>query len=100
MKMDEYEKELLELEEQGLIQASKPSAAERRALLQAAKETLQKDKRINIRLSSRDLLSLKRRANRVGMPYQTLISSVLHQYVSGDVKVEPVGGVDVTRRGS
>ena len=37
--------------------------------------------RINIRISSRDLVSLKRKANRAGMPYQTLISSVLHQYV-------------------
>jgi hypothetical protein len=37
-------------------------------------------------MSGRDLLSLKRKANRFGMPYQTLISSILHQYVSGDLK--------------
>jgi predicted DNA binding CopG/RHH family protein len=59
---------------------------ERSALMAAARETLQKDKRINIRMSGRDLLSLKRKANRFGMPYQTLISSILHQYVSGDLK--------------
>ncbi len=88
MKMNEYEKELLDLEEKGLIEASEPSLAERKALMDAAKQTLQKDKRINIRISNRDLVSLKRKANRFGMPYQTLISSVLHQYISGDIKVE------------
>ena len=91
MKMDEYEKELLVLEEKGLIEAGKPSSSERRALVTAAKQTLQKDKRINIRISNRDLVSLKRKANRFGMPYQTLISSVLHQYISRDIKVEQVG---------
>ena len=90
MKIDEYEKELLDLEEKGLIEGSKPSTAERRVLMNAAKETLQKDKRINIRISNRDLVSLKRKANRFGMPYQTLISSVLHQYISGDIKVERI----------
>ena len=92
MKMNEYEKELLDLEEKGLIEASEPSLAERKALMDAAKQTLQKDKRINIRISNRDLVSLKRKANRFGMPYQTLISSVLHQYISGDIKVEQDSG--------
>jgi predicted DNA binding CopG/RHH family protein len=97
MKMDEYEKELLELEEKGLIRTSKPSAKEKKALMEAAKSTLQKDRRINIRISNRDLVSLKRKANRFGMPYQTLISSVLHRYVSGDIQVEPIAGGDATR---
>jgi len=48
-----------------------------------AKNTLKKDKRINIRLSSNDLESLKTNAVEMGLPYQTLISSVLHQYVTG-----------------
>ena len=86
MKLDEYEKELLELDETGKIQFNKVDPEERSALMAAARETLQKDKRINIRMSGRDLLSLKRKANRFGMPYQTLISSILHQYVSGDLK--------------
>jgi hypothetical protein len=95
MKFDEYERELLELEQKGLIEGSKPTSTERRALMDAAKQTLQKDKRINIRISNRDLVSLKRKANRFGMPYQTLISSVLHRYISGEIKVEPVDGSDV-----
>lgn len=88
MKFDEYEKELLDLEEKGLIEKSSPSPEERKALIMAAKQTLQKDMRINIRISSRDLVSLKRKANRAGMPYQTLISSVLHQYVSGAIHLQ------------
>jgi len=86
MKLDAYEKELLELDEAGKIQFTEVDPEEKSALMGAARETLQKDKRINIRISGRDLLSLKRKANRFGMPYQTLISSILHQYVSGDLK--------------
>ena len=86
MKLDAYEKELLELDESGKISLGQSDETEKSALMSAARETLQKDKRINIRMSGRDLLSLKRKANRCGMPYQTLISSILHQYVSGDLK--------------
>ncbi len=57
---------------------------ERKKYLQKmAKETFKKDKRINIRISSHDLESLQRRALEEGIPYQTLVSSVLHKYVSG-----------------
>jgi predicted DNA binding CopG/RHH family protein len=96
MKIDEYEKEILELEEKGLIKSGPPNPKEKKALVEAARSTLQKDRRINIRISNRDLVSLKRKANRFGMPYQTLISSVLHRYISGDIQVEPTGS-DATR---
>jgi len=48
-----------------------------------ARATFRKDKRVNIRISEKDLLDLQKRAVRQGIPYQTLISSVLHKYVSG-----------------
>ena len=48
-----------------------------------ARATLRKDKRINIRISEKDLLALQKRAVHQGIPYQTLISSVLHKYVNG-----------------
>ncbi|MDG1172756.1 MAG: hypothetical protein P8M67_00510 [Opitutales bacterium] len=86
MKLDTYEKELIQLDEAGKIPLANVDPEEKLALMAAARETLHKDKRINIRMSGRDLLSIKRKANRFGMPYQTLISSVLHQYVSGDLK--------------
>jgi len=48
-----------------------------------AEATFRKDARINIRLSSRDLKNLQKKALEEGIPYQTLISSVLHKYVEG-----------------
>ena len=90
MKLDAYEKELLKLDESEKISLGQNDSIEKETLIAAARETLQKDKRINIRMSGRDLLSLKRKANRFGMPYQTLISSILHQYVSGDLKPSQV----------
>jgi len=52
----------------------------------AARATGLKDQRINIRPSSVDLQALRTRALQEGMPYQTLISSVLHQYLSGALR--------------
>ncbi len=85
MKFDDYEKELLDLDESGGIDFHVPEVEEIRQLQASARETLNKDKRINIRISTRDLESLQLRANRYGMPYQTLISSILHRYVSKDM---------------
>ena len=48
-----------------------------------ARATFRKAKRVNIRISENDLLNLQKRALREGIPYQTLISSVLHKYISG-----------------
>jgi len=48
-----------------------------------ARNTLQKDKRINIRMSSKDLDQVQAIAAQEGIPYQTLISSIIHKYVSG-----------------
>ena len=48
-----------------------------------AKATHQKDKRTNIRISSQDLEGIQKKAIETGIPYQTLISSVIHRYVTG-----------------
>lgn len=55
-------------------------------LKSAAKNTLAKDKRMNIRIAGKDILLLKTKALEVGIPYQTLVSSILHQYVTGKLK--------------
>ena len=68
MKLDAYEKELLKFDDDGQISVQSSNPKEKEALIVAARETFQKDKRINIRISGRDLLSLKRKANRFGMP--------------------------------
>ncbi len=82
LKLSKEEKEILKDFEAGEFKSV--LTPRRRKMLQAiAKETFKKDKRINIRISSRDLESLQRRALEEGIPYQTLVSSVLHKYVSG-----------------
>jgi predicted DNA binding CopG/RHH family protein len=60
-------------------------------LQNAAKATGLKDQRINIRLSSADLLAIRVRAMQEGIPYQTLISSVLHKYVRGTLQERTTG---------
>ncbi|WP_299075039.1 hypothetical protein [uncultured Paraglaciecola sp.] len=55
-------------------------------LSNVAEQTTKKDKRINIRISTRDLTALQRRALEEGLPYQTLVSSILHKYVSGGLQ--------------
>jgi len=51
----------------------------------AAKTTFKKDKRVNIRISGKDLALLQERALIEGLPYQTLMSSVLHKFVNGNL---------------
>ncbi len=51
-----------------------------------ARATFRKDKRVNIRISEKDLISIQKRAVEEGIPYQTLMSSVLHKFVSGRLK--------------
>jgi predicted DNA binding CopG/RHH family protein len=53
---------------------------------QYARNTLRKDKRVNIRISSKDLEAIQAKAVEDGIPYQTLMSSVLHRFVSGRLK--------------
>ena len=81
-KLDPYELGVLEAYESGKL---KPSAgkAELLRLRAAARATAIKDKRVNIRLSSVDLQDIQAKALEEGMPYQTLIASVLHKYVTG-----------------
>jgi predicted DNA binding CopG/RHH family protein len=80
--LDQEEQEILDAFEAGTLR-SVASAAERSRLEASARSTATKDQRINIRLTSEDLGALRARALQEGIPYQTLISSVLHRYVSG-----------------
>lgn len=52
-------------------------------LIRYARNTMRKDKRLNIRISERDLLELQRKAISEGLPYQTYVSSIIHKFVSG-----------------
>ena len=72
--------------ERGEFESIKNFREEKRKLEDAARNTLQKDKRINIRISSRDLEKIQARAAKEGMPYQTYIASTLHKVVAGRLK--------------
>jgi predicted DNA binding CopG/RHH family protein len=81
--LDTEEKEILESYERGEWRTVKNQKKEITKLREYARNTLQKDKRINIRMSSKDLDQIQVIAAQEGIPYQTLISSIIHKYVSG-----------------
>jgi len=87
MKLDAYESEILKAFESGQMR-SVATRAELAKYREAARATAIKDRRVNIRLSSGDLVDIQVRALEEGMPYQTLIASVLHKFVTGRL-VEP-----------
>lgn len=83
LKLQKDELELLASYEQDEWKSAK-NVKEQKGKYQAyARATFRKGERINIRISEKDLLDLQKRALREGIPYQTLISSVLHKYVTG-----------------
>lgn len=84
-KLDQEEQELLDGYEADEFE-SDLNDERREHIAKAAENSFRKDKRINIRISSRDLEALQRRALEEGLPYQSLVSSVLHKYVSGGLK--------------
>ena len=85
VQLDAEEQQLLDdFEHDTMLSVAKPSLLE--GLRESARATGQKDQRINIRLSSCDLQAIRTRALQAGIPYQTLISSILHQFVSGDLQ--------------
>ena len=80
---DDEEKTLIAAYEAGEFRPVKDQEKAKQAAIEAAGRYLRKDARINIRLSTADLEMLKRRAAEEGLPYQSLIASLLHKYVSG-----------------
>ncbi|MDA3884360.1 MAG: hypothetical protein PF638_02085 [Candidatus Delongbacteria bacterium] len=82
IKLDAYENEMLEAFEDGRLIISESQNDYQKI----AANTMKKDKKINIRISNNDLSALQRRAAREGVPYQTLIGSVLHKFVTGILK--------------
>jgi predicted DNA binding CopG/RHH family protein len=82
LEFDENEKEILNAYENGALIQSKSHTDYR----EIARNTLKKNKKINIRISENDLTLLQRKAAREGIPCQTLIGSVLHKFASGYYK--------------
>ena len=85
MNMDADEKKLLKSVERGEWKSA-GGKGERTRYSRYAKATFRKDRRLNIRLSSKDLEAIQKRALAEGLPYQTLIASLLHNYATGRLK--------------
>jgi predicted DNA binding CopG/RHH family protein len=82
-KLDQEEREILDAFESGNVKRSKDAAETQKRHQEYAEAMFKKDARINIRLSSKDLRGLQKKALAEGIPYQTLIASILHKYVEG-----------------
>jgi len=83
MKLEKKEKDLLEAFERGRIKSVPNVKSEISRYREYAKAHFQKNKRVNIRISENDLVLLQKKAVLDGLPYQTLMSSVLHKFISG-----------------
>lgn len=81
--LDDEEKELMESIERDEWIPVKNFEEEKEKAVQAARNTLKKDKRINLRLTQKDYLRIQVKAIEEGMPYQTLIASIVHKYLDG-----------------
>ena len=86
MKLESDEKQILESVERGEWRSVGGLKRERSRYARYARATFRKDRRVNIRISSRDLEAIQKRALEEGLPYQTLISSLLHKYASGRLR--------------
>jgi predicted DNA binding CopG/RHH family protein len=89
--LDPEEQDMLASFEAGEWQSVPNLPSEIERYRQQARATLKKDRRVNIRLSAGDLEAIQRRAVEEGIPYQTLMASILHKYASGRLVERPAG---------
>ena len=85
-KLDRYEQGMLSAYNKGALVSARPTKAHLDSFRESAQATFTKNRRVNIRLSTADLMDIQARAHEEGVPYQTLIASVLHKYVSGRLR--------------
>lgn len=79
------EREILAGFEKGEWVPAKDQSKRKAELMKYARNTLKKDRRLNIRISERDLTELQRKAVIEGLPYQTYLSSIIHKFLSGQL---------------
>ena len=86
---DDYEEELLEAVEKSDAFRPVSNLEEEMALArQAARSHMKKSKNVNIRIPESDLLALKRKSLELNIPYQTLLSSVIHQFATATINCD------------
>lgn len=86
MTLDADEKAILKSVERGEWRSVRGLASKQTQYAGYATATFRKDRRINIRISSKDLEAIQKRALEEGLPYQTLIASLLHKYAAGRLR--------------
>lgn len=84
--LDEQERDIRDAIEKDELVPVPDEEASKEMLIRAARATIAKNRHISIRLSERDIMLIRARAFELGLPYQTLIGSILHQYAEGKVK--------------
>jgi predicted DNA binding CopG/RHH family protein len=88
MSCQKEEKEIVKSFEDGEWKPVQNLSDRKKALMQYARQTLRKDKRLNIRISEKDLVELQRKALREGQPYQTFVASIIHKFINGQLVEE------------
>lgn len=83
MKLDNEEQEILDAYEKGTLKSAKNAKRLMEISKRAAADYVKKEARINIRLSKHDLFHIKSKALEEGIPYQTLVASIIHKYLNG-----------------
>lgn len=86
MKTEPYEKQIEAYYARDALSLKAPDDATLAMLAKAAEKTFRKDRRINIRISEHDMVGIQKAAASQGVPYQSLISGLIHQYVEGELK--------------
>ena len=91
MNLNKEEKSVLDAYNRGLIKATRPSKDELKEVKKIAKNTFRKNRRITIRLYDHDYKGIQKKAMEKGIPYQTLISALIHQYIEGELLERKTG---------
>jgi len=89
-KLDAFENEVLDFMENQNSESVPNLETEKERFKQIAKDQIEKKKRINLRLLESDLTRMKAEAIREGLPYQTLISSIIHKYATGQLVTKDI----------
>jgi predicted DNA binding CopG/RHH family protein len=90
-RLNQHEKEIVEAFDRDEMVFRDPTPALLARFAEAAENTTRKDRRINIRLSDHDLAGIQRKAAQQGIPYQSLISGLIHQFVEGQIAIRSDG---------
>lgn len=99
-RLDQDERRILSAYERGELRSVVTSEASLRRYREYARATLTKNRRVNIRMSTLDLADIQARAAEEGVPYQTLMASVLHKFATGRLREQRSSVTSRTRRTS